>query len=541
MNKKDKKETVQKDKNKTKKVKLTAIERRIVRLKKAAPNLSVKHIIVFLLSQLIQERQDIRNEIKQKLKRRRIHRALKLKKEPKKEDGKKLEIKPIDNKAKLEVSGSDKKDVKDPLIKKETKLTESIGDVKRIYEDMYRNAKPLLAPPIPTPPEQKDDKKQPTPPTPPVIIPVPSGNTPPLLEAPKAPLEIKQISEFVDDEGNPLESMIINGKKQYFSKDLKDLKYKFEDIIKSRDQAEIDLEEKRDQLEKYKRDFEQLKEDHLKSKKSSDSFLAKEAHNDALISFIGKTDRDYWKDLILDTKEQDPKKRNPVPDEKLPFTKKTLRANKPYLDKYALAEAYLMSGHDVDLTVKFNQFVAKRIDELKKQHGSGKEKEKELPAYLSNIDIDKVMSKYPEYLGTISSDEIPTRILPNLRKGQTACFIINTDPSDRPGQHWVAFFLNPKKDGSIEYYDSFAEPIHHEWNKFLKPMADIISPDSYLKFKSNKIVNQSVNSSNCGYFAIKFLVDRLRGKPFKEVTNFDLEEDEIENFKDIFPRFKYIM
>jgi hypothetical protein len=61
-------------------------------------------------------------------------------------------------------------------------------------------------------------------------------------------------------------------------------------------------------------------------------------------------------------------------------------------------------------------------------------------------------------------------------------------------------------------------------------VADKLHAQTYLKFKENKIAVQDADSSNCGYFAAKFLIDRFRGVPFKEVTGYD---DSVKGEKDI--------
>ena len=56
--------------------------------------------------------------------------------------------------------------------------------------------------------------------------------------------------------------------------------------------------------------------------------------------------------------------------------------------------------------------------------------------------------------------------------------------------------------------------------KDLKKFVDKINHNVYLKFKINKIKQQSAKSDNCGIFAMKFLIDKFNGKPFKFCTGF---------------------
>jgi hypothetical protein len=52
--------------------------------------------------------------------------------------------------------------------------------------------------------------------------------------------------------------------------------------------------------------------------------------------------------------------------------------------------------------------------------------------------------------------------------------------------------------------------------------------------KVNRIIDQDANSTNCGWFACRFIIDRFRGKPWREVTKFDESvkgETAVERFK----------
>ena len=52
----------------------------------------------------------------------------------------------------------------------------------------------------------------------------------------------------------------------------------------------------------------------------------------------------------------------------------------------------------------------------------------------------------------------------------------------------------------------------------LKDLISKINPDVYLKFKINRIKQQSEDSDSCGVLAMQFLIDRFSGKPWKECT-----------------------
>ncbi len=122
-------------------------------------------------------------------------------------------------------------------------------------------------------------------------------------------------------------------------------------------------------------------------------------------------------------------------------------------------------------------------------------------------------------------------------------FILNLDTSDQKGSHWVAIYIDAKDDNSVEYYDSFGNDPPERLLKDLKTMIDKINPNTYLKFKINKIKQQSVSSSNCGFHAMQFLLDRFAGKPWTFCTGFnDIKNSEkkAEKFKKKLKSYGYI-
>jgi hypothetical protein len=154
---------------------------------------------------------------------------------------------------------------------------------------------------------------------------------------------------------------------------------------------------------------------------------------------------------------------------------------------------------------------------------------------LSNIQIDGIMKPYPEYLGTISSDglgDIIPKIAPKSRGG----VVINTKPSSHRGEHWQALFWDgrPQGSNSIEFYDSYGDPAPKHVLNAIEDIAERLDANTYLKFKENTVHKQG-DSSNCGFFATKFLIDRFRGISFREATGYiDMSgkgEREIESFR----------
>ena len=162
-------------------------------------------------------------------------------------------------------------------------------------------------------------------------------------------------------------------------------------------------------------------------------------------------------------------------------------------------------------------------------------------AGLFDTEINAMMKDFKEdgWTQCIASDEIP-KLLKHVKKGKPLAFIINTDPSNKPGEHWQAVYIDPKRDRSVEFYDSYGDSPSLELMKGIKLIIGKMKPETYLKFKVNKIKEQSANTANCGWFCMKFLIDRFNGIPFKECTGFSQVakgERDIKKFK---KKFGYI-
>ena len=168
---------------------------------------------------------------------------------------------------------------------------------------------------------------------------------------------------------------------------------------------------------------------------------------------------------------------------------------------------------------------------------------------LYDDQIDKIMNKYPEYLGTISRDGIKY-LLPRITPQSRIAFIINSDRENGPGKHWFAVYIDARPEGShtIEFFDSFGRAIPESILADIRLLAQMLKPTTYLKVKENRVVHQSDDSDSCGWMCMKFLIDRFRGKSFAEATGYDdkvkqyaveKNEAEIEKLKNQAP-FKYI-
>ena len=121
---------------------------------------------------------------------------------------------------------------------------------------------------------------------------------------------------------------------------------------------------------------------------------------------------------------------------------------------------------------------------------------------MNNLDIERLLNGVAQYRGTFSCDTLP--------HGVTGLMIANTDPQDKPGEHWIAIYLSP--DGKHgEYFDSFGRRPPPIFETFLN--------DNCLIWTCNSRQLQSVVSNMCGYYCIYFCLLRSRGIDMQKIVN----------------------
>lgn len=122
--------------------------------------------------------------------------------------------------------------------------------------------------------------------------------------------------------------------------------------------------------------------------------------------------------------------------------------------------------------------------------------------------LDPVTRKV--FTGVFASDLLPKHLsyLP-------AALVCNTDPSDEPGEHWVAIYVDGNGHG--EYFDSYGlPPLQNSIIKFLNECA--------VNWTYNSKRLQGLFSSVCGYYCIYYLLYRCRGYSLNSIVNdFDVD------------------
>ena len=92
-----------------------------------------------------------------------------------------------------------------------------------------------------------------------------------------------------------------------------------------------------------------------------------------------------------------------------------------------------------------------------------------------------------------------------------SAYVINSDPSNKPDEHWVAVFFDEKGRG--EYFDSYGFPPH------------VLNLESYMNRYSssawiyNKKTLQALFSTVCGHYCVYFILFRCRGKSLHRIVH----------------------
>ena len=166
---------------------------------------------------------------------------------------------------------------------------------------------------------------------------------------------------------------------------------------------------------------------------------------------------------------------------------------------------------------------------------SPKEWKKNPDEWLSSVDIMKVMKQYEkaykcfEFLGptpidfdtkkmygTCVWDELCNFSLEDqIKRGKTKIGIIfNTDPHDKPGQHWISMFINIKKK-QIFFFDSVGQKAPPEImvlvNRIIQ-QGKQMHPKILFQFDENYPVEHQYGNSQCGIYSIFFIVHMLEDK-----------------------------
>jgi hypothetical protein len=112
-------------------------------------------------------------------------------------------------------------------------------------------------------------------------------------------------------------------------------------------------------------------------------------------------------------------------------------------------------------------------------------------ARLDTNDLEALMHGDPEFVGVFSRDTIPR----GIDKRLSIKMIVNLDPKNLPGSHWVAI---SRRGGKAYYFDTFGRPPPKE-------ISDWLSNNSLSWTYFKNIIQAPNDTTSCGYICLSFL------------------------------------
>ena len=142
---------------------------------------------------------------------------------------------------------------------------------------------------------------------------------------------------------------------------------------------------------------------------------------------------------------------------------------------------------------------------------------------LNNLQLDYLAGTHPKlaqvFYGTVPCDRLP-RTIP--QEGPTA-YIVNTDPHDEPGRHWIAIWT----EGNVsEIMDSYGLSL--EVYGTTDPLLEWLNRHFKYQLHNGQSL-QSLFSQSCGDYALMYLIDRAEGRSMQQFLNRFKKNDYVNN------------
>ena len=178
--------------------------------------------------------------------------------------------------------------------------------------------------------------------------------------------------------------------------------------------------------------------------------------------------------------------------------------------------------------------------------------------WLTSSDIIKVMKQYEkaykcfdfigpspidfdtkQMFGECVWDELCNFNLANqIKKGKTKIGIIfNTDPHNRPGEHWLSMFINIK-EGKIFFFDSVGNKIPVQIMVLVNRIIDQgkkLNPKIDFTFDQNYPVEHQYKNTECGIYSLFFIIHMLEDKITEHYLKTHILRDEyMEKFRKVY-------
>ncbi len=121
--------------------------------------------------------------------------------------------------------------------------------------------------------------------------------------------------------------------------------------------------------------------------------------------------------------------------------------------------------------------------------------------WLTTIDLETFISKFADmktkaaFIGVFPIDHLPEHV-----PVKPALFIVNTNPSNLPGQHWKAIYISADLHGEV--FDSLAMPLSLNLQRWLNSHTK--------KWTMSNLTLQNPLSPTCGAYVLFYIMNRLK-------------------------------
>ena len=142
------------------------------------------------------------------------------------------------------------------------------------------------------------------------------------------------------------------------------------------------------------------------------------------------------------------------------------------------------------------------------------------------MDSDQIAAILTPLLGDVFGGVWPCDRLPSDIDKRPLYLVVNTDPHDKPGQHWIGIILEAEK-GVASFFDSYGYPPDAVF--YPKSFKAFIARNAY-EIRYNRHQVQDDFSSFCGGHVIFYLCHRFKGLSYQETMRLysdDLRKNDI--------------
>ena len=124
----------------------------------------------------------------------------------------------------------------------------------------------------------------------------------------------------------------------------------------------------------------------------------------------------------------------------------------------------------------------------------------------------------PYFKGTMGCDELPLQ----PERIEPQAYIVNTDPSNLPGQHWLGIWT---ENDTCEIMDSYGVPL----TTFTDITPLLVWLNQWNHVRRNRQTIQSIRTASCGDYALVYLMFKARGHSLDDFLSHFSKTDYVGN------------